>query len=276
MIGMRFFNRHKLRNLLLGSVLVLLSACSEQELFSSLSEQQANDMVALMYGANMPATKKRGNDGNFSVLTDKDYFAAAVNLLRAHGLPRERYDSLGDVFAKEGFVSSPLEERARLNHAMTQEISHTISNIDGVIMARVHLAVPEPNELSDVVHEASASVFIKHRADVDLTVSVANIKAMVVNGIENLPYEQVTVALFPAAPPDTAKFTATPERSGPVKLQFLPNSFNNSILFVIVGVLILLGVLFPRLRSAVSETGAREKASDFKAVIAKVKSSDDT
>ena len=177
---------------------MLLVGCSEHELYSRLSEQEANDMVALLYAAGMPASKQRDSDDRFAVLTSQKMFANAVGLLHANGFPRQNYDTLGEVFAKEGFVSSPLEERARLNHALSQEIAHTISSVDGVVMARVHLAVPERDNLSDRVSPASASVFVKHRPDVDLSSSVGQIKALVVNGIENLPYDQVTVALFEA------------------------------------------------------------------------------
>lgn len=175
---------------------LLLVGCNEQELYSDLSERQANDMVAVLYSAGLTATKQRSNDGKFIVLTEQGHFADAVNVLHANGMPQANYQNMGEVFAKEGFVSSPLEERARLNHAMSQEIAHTISSIDGVLMARVHLAVPKQNPLSEEVHAASASVFVKHRTDMDLTDSVARIKALVVNGIENLPYDNVTVALF--------------------------------------------------------------------------------
>ncbi len=186
---------NKLRMMWLVSVL-LLTACNEQELYSDLSERQANDMVAVLYGAGLAASKQRASDGSFVVVTDQSHFADAVNVLHANGMPQANYQNMGEVFAKEGFVSSPLEERARLNHAMSQEIAHTISSIDGVLMARVHLAVPKQNPLSDEIHAASASVFVKHRADMDLTDSVTRIKALVVNGIENLPYDNVTVALF--------------------------------------------------------------------------------
>lgn len=190
-----------LRVLFAGTSLLILSGCGEQELYSGLSESQANDMVALMYSAGMPASKIRDTGGEFSVMTDKSSFASAVGLLHANGLPRASYENLGEVFSKEGFVSSPLEERARLNYAMSQEIAHTISSIDGVLVARVHLAVPEGNELSDKVKPASASVFIKHRVDADLSSSVSRIKALVINGIENLSYDKVTVALFKADQP---------------------------------------------------------------------------
>ena len=182
----------------IGFVLFLimtLTGCKEQELYSQLSEAEANDMVALLYGHGLPASKQR-DDTLFTVLTEPGAFSQAVNLLRANGLPRTQYQTLGSMFAKKGFVSSPLEERARLNHAMSQELARTLTNIDGVVTAYVHLAVPEHDVLAEVQASASASVFVKHRSDVDLRGSVSQIKALVVNGIENLPYDNVTVALF--------------------------------------------------------------------------------
>jgi type III secretion protein J len=132
------------------------------------------------------------------VLTSRSEFAQAMQLLNAQGYPRETFDSMGKVFKREGFVSSPLEERARLVHAMSQEISNTIANIDGVVTARVHLVVPERNPLIDKPQPAAAAVFIKHRPDKDLTGQITQIKALVVNSIEGLAYDNVTVALFPA------------------------------------------------------------------------------
>jgi type III secretion protein J len=176
---------------------LLLAACSEQELYSQLSERQANEMVAVLRSAGIDADKKVV-EGKFSVTTSRDDFSRAVHTLNAQGYPRETFDSMGKVFKREGFVSSPLEERARLVHAMSQEISNTLASIDGVVTARVHLVVPERNPLVDKVQPAAASVFIKHRPDKDMTAQVAQIKALVVNSIEGLAYDSVTVALFPA------------------------------------------------------------------------------
>ncbi len=176
---------------------LLLGACSNQELYTQLSERQANEMVALLRGAGIEA-EKQSNDGRFSILTAPNDFPQAVRTLSAQGYPRESFDSMGKVFKREGFVSSPLEERARLMHAMSQEISNTIANIDGVVTARVHLVVPEHNPLLDKPQPAAAAVFIKHRPDKDLSGQVTQIKALVVNSIEGLSYDNVTVALFPA------------------------------------------------------------------------------
>jgi len=182
--------------LVLLPLVFLLVACGEETLYSKLSEREANEMVALLISSGLSASKAADKDEKYKVLVAKDSFAQAVTLLRLNGFPKQTYDTLGDVFAKEGFVSSPLEERARLNFALSQEIANTISNVDGVLLARVHLAVPPKDDLTDAALPASASVFIKHRADVDLSASTGMIKNLVVNGIENLAYDDVTVAFF--------------------------------------------------------------------------------
>jgi type III secretion protein J len=180
------------------ALLLTLAACGDQELYSKLSERQANEMVAVLRSAGLAGDKQTQEGGLFAVVTSHGDFPAAVRTLSAQGYPREQFDSMGKVFKREGFVSSPLEERARLVHAMSQEIANTINNIDGVVTARVHLVVPERNPLADKPLPAAASVFIKHRPDRDLSGQISQIKALVVNSIEGLPYDNVTVALFPA------------------------------------------------------------------------------
>jgi type III secretion protein J len=181
--------------------LVCVSACSQQDLYGQLSERQANEMVAVLRNAGLHAEKNASRDGKaFVVSTHSGDFSRAVEVLQAGGFPRESYDSLGQVFKKEGFVSSALEERARFTHALSQELSNTLSNIDGVVQARVHVSVPEKNPLSDKPQHATASVFIKHRPGLDLSQQTGKIKALVVNAMEGLPYDNVTVALFPAEP----------------------------------------------------------------------------
>lgn len=199
-----------LKNLSAIVMSTLLWGCEGQVLFSDLSETEANEIVAALYSSNLTAEKMGDGKGDtYRIYTDRASFSKAVAVLQQKGLPRERFESVGEVFQKDGFVSSPLEERARLNYATSQELARTISNIDGVIMSRVHLAVPKKAHLADSVEPSSASVFIKHRADVDLSQSIGKIKSLIVTGMENLPYDNVTVALFPADPPVISRQIAT-------------------------------------------------------------------
>ena len=198
---MSAFNPRRALRLLAPLALALLAACSQQELYGPLNERQANEMVAVLRNAGLTAEKAPGRDGkSYIVSTSAHDFSRAVEVLHAGGFPRDSFESLGNVFKKEGFVSSPLEERARFTHALSQELSSTLSGIDGVVQARVHVSVPEKNPLADKQPPATASVFIKHRPGVDLSQQVGKIKALVVNAMEGLPYDNVTVAMFPAEP----------------------------------------------------------------------------
>jgi type III secretion protein J len=193
----------KVTHVLPLALATLLAACGEQTLYAKLDERQANDMVSALRLAGVPAQKAAKEDG-FEVLTAESDFARAVQILKAQGLPREDYDSLGKVFKREGFVSTPVEERARLMHALSQELSHTLTSIDGVLQARVTLVVPERHPLSDKVQPSSASVMIKHRPGLDVESLLPKVRALVVNSVEGLPYESVSVVAFVAEPTPVA------------------------------------------------------------------------
>ena len=185
---------------MVGTLLLGLVACGKSELYGKLTETQANEMVAVLQNAGISAEKTSAGEAGFSIETDQADFGRAVQTLRAQGYPRDEFASLGTVFKKEGFVSSPLEERARLVYRLSQELSNTVSRIDGVVQARVQLAMPQADPLSDKVKPSSASVFIKYRPGFSPEKQIGAIKSLMVNAVEGLTYENVTVALFPAQP----------------------------------------------------------------------------
>ncbi|MEO0499409.1 MAG: type III secretion inner membrane ring lipoprotein SctJ [Pseudomonadota bacterium] len=185
---------------LLFVLLLLLAACGRGELYSDLSEAHANEMLVVLDQSGIHGSKTETGEGRFAISVAGDDFADAIAALNAQGFPRDDFATLGDVFAKEGFVSSQLSERARLMYGLSQEMSRTLTSLDGVVVARVHLAIPQHDPLSDAPKPSSASVFIKHRAGTDLSGDVGQIKALVVNGVEGLAYDNVTVAMFPAKP----------------------------------------------------------------------------
>ena len=179
-------------------LLLTLAACGRAELYSKLTEAQANEMIAVLQASGITATKTETADKGWTVATSKGSFARSVQVLHEQGFPRDDFASLGTVFKKEGFVSSPTEERARLVYGLSQELSHTISEIDGVVQARVHLSLPEAQPLAETKQPSSASVFIKYRAGVNMDAQVGKVKALLVNSVEGLKYENVSVETFPA------------------------------------------------------------------------------
>lgn len=188
-----------MRNRLLVFVCVaVLSGCGQETLYSRLDEREANEMLAVLLSNGIDA-RKVGLGESLEIQTARRDLPKSIELLSEQGYPRQTFQSLGDVFKREGFVSSPLEERARLLYALSQELSKTLSTIDGVVTARVHLAIPEQRVLSDKIKPSSASVFIKYKPGSAVAEQAALIKALVVNSIEGLPYDNVTVTFFPAS-----------------------------------------------------------------------------
>jgi type III secretion protein J len=177
---------------------LLLSGCGDQEVYGKLTETSANEMIAVLSQSGIKASKIAGEKEDWSIAVAPDDFARAVETLRAQGLPHETYDSLGTVFKKEGFTSTALEERARLIYGLSQELSRTISEIDGVVQARVHLTMPEADPLSREAKPSAASVFVKYRTGFDLRSQTGAIKALVTNAIDGLTYDRVSVVMVPA------------------------------------------------------------------------------
>lgn len=178
-------------------VSLALTACGRTELYSDLTERDANEMIAVLRSAGIDADKRSGPDQRWSLHISDDQFVDAVAALNAQGYPRADFADMGELFRRQGFVSTPLEERARYVYGLEQELSRTLSAIDGVVMARVHLALPENDPLAEERRPSSASVFIKHRLGLDFTEQTTSIKALVVNSVEGLSYDNVSVALFP-------------------------------------------------------------------------------
>lgn len=183
---------------------LLLAACGGQEIHTGLTEREANEVVAALDTAGIAATKAAGEKESWSVSVEDGDFARAVEVLRANGLPRDEFETLGSVFKKEGFTTSPLAEHARLIYGLSQELSHTISAIDGVVQARVHLTMPEADPLARTKPPSSASVFVKYRPGFDLRNQTGAIKSLVTNGVEGLTYDRVSVVMVPARPTPVA------------------------------------------------------------------------
>nr|WP_280110142.1 type III secretion inner membrane ring lipoprotein SctJ [Mesorhizobium amorphae] len=180
--------------------MLVLQACSV-ELYSNLNQQQANEIVATLMRRGISAQREAGKDGKMTVSVQKGRFAEAMAILDESGLPKQEFQTLGEVFKRDGLVSSPVEERATMIYGLSQELSQTISDIDGVLSARVHLVLPENDPLRQQLVPSSASVFIRHRASVPMNELIPQVKMLVSKGIAGLTYDNVSVTLIPVAAP---------------------------------------------------------------------------
>jgi len=206
---------------------LFVSGC-QSELYSNLQEREVNEMISVLASAGIDASRTDDGKGNFSITVDRSQLSAAIGTLSEKGLPREKFGSLGKVFNSDKLVSTPFEERARFMHALNQELSNSITRIDGVASARVHIMVPEASPFEKTKTPPRASVFIYQEPGSDLKSSVPIIKNLIVNSLDELEYSFVEVALFDANTSGKSKVRSTP-------LSFNDNQFWNFLILAGLG-----------------------------------------
>ncbi|WP_263082200.1 type III secretion inner membrane ring lipoprotein SctJ [Endozoicomonas sp. Mp262] len=217
------------------AVSLLITGC-KVELYSGLSEKEGNEMLAILLDGGIETEKLQDKDKNLTLKVKPDEVSKAIRLLKSYGYPKEKFSSIGDIFPKEGLISSPTEERARYTYSMSQELASTLSMIDGVINARVHVVLPqEPDSLIEITYPSSASIFIKYTPELELAGFIPKVKTLVANSIEGLSLDKITVSLFPATRINQAGVSSEPgEKSNPGSTKML-----KVLVFVLVFLLLL-------------------------------------
>jgi type III secretion protein J len=211
------FTPVRIARLALCALVLGLAGC-KASLYSGLNESEANEIVAALSLGRIDARKERIDGAEWQVQVDEGRIGAALELLRAQGLPHERFASMGDMFQKQGLVSTPAEERMRYIFGVSQELSQTLRSIDGVVSARVHVVIPTNDPLSDKVKPSSAAVFIKHRPDADLRLLTPTVKDLVAHSIEGLSADQVSLSLFETRAAAARSGAASDEAAGDGRL----------------------------------------------------------
>ncbi|WP_225129505.1 MULTISPECIES: type III secretion inner membrane ring lipoprotein SctJ [unclassified Bradyrhizobium] len=188
--------RKRLDALVLLLLLLTLAGC-KADLYTKVQEREANEMLGLLLSKGVDAIRVVGKDGTSTIQVEERQLAYSIELLNDHGLPRQSFKSLGEVFKGAGLVASPVEERARYVYALSEELSRTINDIDGVLSARVHVVLPKNDLLRQDATPSSASVFIRHASNAKLSALLPQIKMLVANSIEGLSYDKVAVVFVP-------------------------------------------------------------------------------
>ena len=219
-----------------------LQACKE-DLYTNLEEREANAMVAVLLQKEIPAGRVIQKNGKLSVTVDENQFAQAVTALNEAGLPKTQFATMGSVFKQEGLVASPVQERAQMIYALSEELSRTVSEIDGVVSARVHVVLPDNDPMQRNAVPASASVFIRHEPGLDINPLIPQIKTLVANGIAGLTYEKVSV--IPVAAAATSSVVPNTELTSFMGIWLLPASAAKAkwIFGALIGAVIGLGAV---------------------------------
>jgi type III secretion protein J len=176
------------------------------------------------------------------------------------------------IFKKSGITSTPFEEKVRYTYGLSQEIEKTLNGIDGVVIARVHLVLPDHPEFGKAIIPSSASVFIKYKPGTDIEFLTPQIRRLVANAIEGLNYSSVNVATIEAQSASqsfrTVDGTSTTAGDRAFTLSSIASDWRN---LLIIGLAVLL-LAFGSVMGFIMFRSGRKKGSASPVAVAEEKS----
>jgi flagellar M-ring protein FliF len=174
-----------------GWILMWSQTPSYQVLFSNMAPQESSEVVTVLQQMNVDY-KLDPNTGALMVP------AGDVQSLRmklaAEGLPHSTAQGMEMLNQDQGFGTSQFIERARYQRALEEELSRSITELNNVRSARVHLAIPKQSVFVRDRKSPTASVVINLFAGRTLEQGqVAAITHMVASSVPNMTNAGVNI-----------------------------------------------------------------------------------
>lgn len=222
-----------MKRVLAMMVILLLTACRQQDLLINLNQQQANDVLAVLQRHNIQAEKKDEGKTGYTIIIGQSDFPAAVDLLKIYHLPGAADVEISDLFPADALVSSPRAEKARLFSAIEQRLEQSLRHMDGIATARVHVSYDiEAGENGKPAAPVHLSVLAVINQDKNPEILINDIKRFLLNTFSGVRYENISVVL-------SAQRELQQEMPSPVVTSGMPASGK----FLIAGLILLTGLL---------------------------------
>jgi flagellar M-ring protein FliF len=160
-------------------------------LYGNLSDSDASSVVQALQTA---AIEYKLDSASGAIMVPAERVHDARLQLAGQGLPQGKNASL-DLMSKDpGFGVSQFMENARYQYALEGELARTISSLQAVEAARIHLALPQQSAFVRDRRPTSASVLLQLRPGHRLQAEqVSAIVHLVASSIPELDSDNVTV-----------------------------------------------------------------------------------
>ncbi len=164
-------------------------------------EDEANRIIAILQEQGIMATKQVDDPekGTWRIVVPRRDAVKVWGILQEYRLPSPPRRRFRDIFGKSKLVVTPLEERALFLEALQGELEHTLESVTGVVMAQVHIVLPEEDITGEKRGEAKASVVIEYRPDPSgqAPLRETDVQQIVANAVEGLVPDRVSVVMKP-------------------------------------------------------------------------------
>lgn len=160
-------------------------------LYSDLSSADSGSIAAALESNTIPYSVSE--DGS-RVMVSEDSVGRARMLLAEAGLPNG--GSMGyELFDKQsGFGTTNFVQNINQVRALEGELSRTISSLDSIRSARVHLVLPQRELFSRENRPSSASVFLGLRPGAQLDrAQISGIQSLVASAVPDLKFANVSI-----------------------------------------------------------------------------------
>ncbi|KZN12935.1 flagellar basal-body MS-ring/collar protein FliF [Marinomonas sp. TW1] len=158
---------------------------------SSITDYNADQIVEILSVNNIPF-KLDENTG--ALLVEADYYHQARLKLAGSGIVSDNIVGLEIMDQEQGLGTSQFVETTRYRRGLEGELSRTISSLQSIKSARVHLAIPKESVFVRDTRKPSASVFLElypgRRLDRSQVDAIVN---LVASSISQLSDKDVTV-----------------------------------------------------------------------------------
>lgn len=173
------------------AVLIMVANRTDyRPLFTNLTSEDAAEIVKKLKEAKTPY---RITDDGKGVLVPSDKVYELRLTMASEGLPQG--GGIGfEIFDRKNFGMTEFVQKLNYQRALQGELSRTISQIQGVEQARVHLVIPEKSLFKENERPATASVVLKMKSPRALTDSeVQGVAHLVASSIEGMDTDHVTI-----------------------------------------------------------------------------------
>jgi flagellar M-ring protein FliF len=160
-------------------------------LYGNLSDSDASSVVQALQTASI---EYKLDAGSGAIMVPAERVHDARLQLAGQGLPQGKNSSVELMSKDPGFGVSQFMENARYQYALEGELARTISSLQAVEAARIHLAMPQQSAFVRDRRPASASVLLQLRPGNRLQAEqVSAIVHLVASSIPELDSDNVTV-----------------------------------------------------------------------------------
>jgi type III secretion protein J len=203
-----------MRRAAMTALIAFSSAACSVPVAGNLDEADANQAVALLARGGVGADKERDpeHEGHYRISVAKGEASAAIGFLAEENLPPKASPGVLEALGQGGVVPSRLAEHARWTAGVAGDLERSLRSLEGVLSARVHLAVPARDGLNseESGEKPSASVLVRHRGATP-PVAAGEVQRLVAGAVPGLSPDHVNVVLATsptnrAAAPDLRRF----------------------------------------------------------------------